>query len=137
MKDDDLDQVNQHINGENHQIAGHDINYFQNSEPEFEDGNPYKISCPQCEKVIGRFSENCKNCDFPVKRHFDDIELEQQKQIQRDKRNALHNKGLILTYGGMLGVGLLNWLGFTDVLFLAPVIVCMLSGVVILKISTS
>ncbi|MFV8386139.1 hypothetical protein ACNO5E_18755 [Vibrio parahaemolyticus] len=108
--DENSNLITQRISGKNHQIAGRDyITHVSHSEPKFDDGNPYKINCPQCGRVTGRLSTGCKNCDFPVREYFDQREIAEQKKLQRERRDALHFKGTLLVYGGLLGFAAIHW----------------------------
>ncbi|WJG24302.1 hypothetical protein [Vibrio furnissii] len=132
--DENSNLINQRISGENHQIAGRDyITNVNPSEPEFDDGNPYKTNCPQCGRTTGRFSTSCKNCDFPVKAHFDAVEAEKQKQLKRERLDALSLKGTLALYGGLLSYGAFHWFDIANFYTLGISSGSFLSGLLILK----
>lgn len=97
--------VFQNIDGEHHQIAAGDINNITSSEPEFDDGNPYKTSCPQCGRTTGRFSAFCRNCDFEVKEYFDRLEANARKKEIENRRFMLENIGMGIL---VLGVAIIS-----------------------------
>jgi len=130
---DESNEVTQHIGGSQHMIAGRDINNIQSNEPQFEDGNPYKTHCPQCRHIIGRFSISCKNCNFAVKAHFDALEAEKQKQLKRERLDALSLKGTLALYGGLLSYGAFHWFDIANFYTLGISSGAFLSGLLILK----
>ncbi|EAQ65836.1 hypothetical protein MED121_01455 [Marinomonas sp. MED121] len=95
--------VNQSVSGERHQIAGRDINNHASPEPEFDEGNPHKVSCPQCGRITGRFSAFCRNCDFEVKNYFDTLHIEERKAAINKERLFMRKAG-----GTFIGVGVLT-----------------------------
>lgn len=94
-------EIHQTIGGENHQIAGRDINNHASPEPEFDEGNPHKVSCPQCGRVTGRFSAFCRNCDFEVKNYFDSLEIEERKAAINGERIFIRKMGYVFIGGGL------------------------------------
>jgi hypothetical protein len=127
----------QYIDGHQHQIAGGNItNITEYSEPEFGEGNPNKIACPQCDKMTGRYSATCKNCDFEVRKHFDSIAEDEYRRAKAAERMALNNKGWILTAIGMAGFIGTNYIGWDNLYVLGAFGMCAAVGCFLMRISS-
>ncbi len=128
---------NQRISGNHHQIAGRDhvTNVSTLPEPEFDEHSPYKIDCPQCNRVTGRYSATCRNCEFEVKKYFDDIEIERQRKAEEKRKSELHDRGLMFVFGGFGGFIGLNWLGFTSLILMGLMALCVGAGCMMMNSS--
>ncbi len=91
----DQDKSNQTLQGDGNVQVGRDLNVNSHNS-QFDNDNPYKVECPQCEKQTGRYSALCLNCGFSVKEHFDNVDY-QRRVEERDRRDANHFLGGIVT----------------------------------------
>jgi hypothetical protein len=95
------EQVSQNISGENHHIAGRDINYIPRTEPTESEDHPLITFCPQCKRKEWRLSERCWYCEGNVRQMWDDIEHDQAIKEQAYRRNKAESRGFLSMIIGM------------------------------------
>ena len=118
----------QHIEGNNNQQAGRDINNYSVSKLDL--SNPNMIECPQCWNVTGRYSSHCIHCNYEVKNHFDEIGEREYELKRKERQIKLNNNAMLIGLGGILtSIGGAKF--ELPILMIAGMVVALLAGAVL------